>query len=85
MKISLSQSIYFILSLNLFQTKCRFVFDWLSFLIIFIQTKRYLKYLSKDKTPTISDEGFLFWWVHQNLILDKSLIQYMSKFKNGFQ
>jgi len=23
----------------------------------------------KDKTPTISDEGLLFWWAHQDLNL----------------
>jgi len=23
----------------------------------------------KDKTPTIADEGLLFWWVHQDLNL----------------
>ena len=24
---------------------------------------------SKDKTPTIADEGLLFWWAHQDLNL----------------
>jgi hypothetical protein len=30
---------------------------------------RYFKQCSKDKTPTISDEGLLFWWAHQDLNL----------------
>ena len=29
----------------------------------------YLKWRSKDKTPTIADEGLLFWWAHQDLNL----------------
>ena len=43
-----------------------------TFLIIrslFYVSKRYLKCRSKDKTPTISDEGLLFWWAHQDLNL----------------
>jgi hypothetical protein len=34
-----------------------------------ICSDRYFKQRSKDKTPTISDEGLLFWWAHQDLNL----------------
>ena len=37
---------------------------------LFYVSKRYLKCRSKDKTPTTSDEGLLFWWAHQDLNLD---------------
>jgi len=32
--------------------------------------KRYLKQRSKDQTPTISDEGLLFWWAQEDLNLE---------------
>ena len=28
-----------------------------------------VRYYSKDKTPTITDEGLCFWWAHQDLNL----------------
>jgi hypothetical protein len=34
-----------------------------------VTAKRSLKQRSKDKTPTITDEGLLFWWAHQDLNL----------------
>jgi hypothetical protein len=34
-----------------------------------ICSDRYFKQRSKDKTPTITDEGLLFWWAHQDLNL----------------
>jgi hypothetical protein len=34
-----------------------------------ICSDRYFKQRSKDKTPTISDEGLYFWWAHQDLNL----------------
>ena len=34
-----------------------------------ICSDRYLKSRAKDKTPTIADEGLLFWWAHQDLNL----------------